>query len=133
MNNQTTVLHKFLNGAPSNLQDIVSKLNDILSNRVSLDIDIKWNRLTYATNNDFHHWICGISILKDKVSLVFHFGGLLNDVNHNFTAGTSMFLRKMDYKTTNEINADVITDFLQQAISKLPYFKQHWQELIHKN
>ncbi|HEX3029204.1 MAG TPA: DUF1801 domain-containing protein [Clostridia bacterium] len=61
-------------------KDIANSLIEIiLSTCEKLSIAIKWKRLTFAYNVDFHDWICAIDITKNSVNLIFHFGGLLED------------------------------------------------------
>lgn len=115
------------------LRNIVEKIVDIiLKMNPKLSADIKWNRLTIAFNNDFHHWICGIEILKDSVSLTFHFGGLLDDENGLLIVGSSRFLRKLKFSELNEINEIVVEEFVNKAIDKLPYFICNWKEINKK-
>jgi hypothetical protein len=44
-----------------------------------LDEDIKWNRLTFTANEDWHHWVCAVAATRKAVNLVFHKGSLLAD------------------------------------------------------
>ena len=90
---------------------------------------VKWNQFTYAYNADFHHWICGISITKNAVGLNFHFGGLLDDPNGVFKSGSSAFLRKIEYRTIEDVNEGIILNFLSQALDRLEYFKENWKEI----
>jgi hypothetical protein len=109
---------------------IVQRLDEIIEGSGKrLDVAVKWRQLTYAYNTDFHHWICGISITKNTVGLNFHFGGLLDDPNGVFKSGSSMFLRKIEYRTIEDVDEGVILGFLVQALDKLEYFKENWKEI----
>lgn len=90
---------------------------------------IKWRKLTFTMNEDYHYWLCSISISKKSVGLNFHYGGLLDDPRHLFKTGTSKFLRQLEFKRVEEINNTVICDFLGQAVNKLAYFKENWKEI----
>ena len=109
---------------------IVERLAGILEGSGELlEAAIKWNQLTYAYRGDFHHWICGISITKKTVDLVFHFGGLLDDPQEVFKAGSSAFLRKIKYQTAEEVDENAVLDFMRQALKQLEYFKANWKEI----
>ncbi len=95
----------------------------------SLCMAIKWNQLSFAKDNDFHHWICGIRLLKSSVNLYYHFGGLLADPNHKLSSGSSKFGRWLAFANEKEIESKVIENFTKQAIEKLPFFKAHWKEI----
>jgi len=113
-----------------NFKEIVEKLTKVIeSTNKEINCEIKWGRLTYGLLGDYHHWICGIDQTKKSINLIFHFGGILDDKNKKFIAGNSFFLRKLEYSTVDDINDKVIKDFIVQAISKLDYFKNNWQEL----
>jgi hypothetical protein len=94
-----------------------------------LACEIKWGRLTYGLSGDYHHWICGIAQTKKSINLIFHFGGLLDDKNKYFIVGDSFFLRKLVYSSINNVDIDVINNFLKQAINKVDYFKANWKTL----
>jgi len=104
-------------------------LKTIGSSDKNLKSAIKWGKLTFAFKGDFHHWICAVAITKQSVNLTFHFGGILEDKNKKFVTGESFFLRKLAYKDLDEVDPDVIKDFINQAIDKLDYFKDNWKEL----
>lgn len=95
----------------------------------NLEASTKWGKLTFSFKGDFHHWICAISPTKKSVNLIFHFGGLLTDKKKAFKSGESFFLRKLEYKSLNEVNPAIINDFVNQAINKLDYFRLNWKEL----
>jgi len=40
---------------------------------------IKWKRLTFTVEQDWHHWLCGVAVTHAGVRLVFHKGSLLDD------------------------------------------------------
>ena len=45
----------------------------------TLDEAVKWNRLTFTVDGDWHHWVCAVAATKKAVNLVFHKGSLLAD------------------------------------------------------
>ena len=38
---------------------------------------IKWRRLTFTVDDNWHHWLCAVAVTKGGVSLVFHKGSSL--------------------------------------------------------
>jgi hypothetical protein len=40
---------------------------------------IKWRRLTFTVDGNWHHWLCAIAVSRPGVRLVFHKGSLLDD------------------------------------------------------
>ncbi|MHB1044007.1 MAG: DUF1801 domain-containing protein [Eubacteriales bacterium] len=126
-------INTYLEQKPENLQKIAASLVEIiLLSHYDMEAAIKWSKPTFAINNDFHHWICAVQVMKNKVALVFHFGGLLNDEKNILIAGASRFLRKMEYERLDNINEVEIKCYIQLAIEKLPYFIENWKELNKK-
>lgn len=116
--------------ASPEFREIGGRLAEIIAcSGVPLDPAIKWGQLTYARDGDFHHWVCAIGLTKRTVGLSFHFGGLLDDPAGVFKTGSSAFLRKIEYRTIADVNETVILGFLEQALARLDYFKENWQEI----
>lgn len=130
METQQTAKMEFLNSVDDALKPIANTLIDsLIHNNPNFDFAIKWKRLTFALNHDFHHWLCAVQSMKKSIGLVFHFGGLLDDPNKFFIKGESRFLRKIEYKSIEEIDTSSIQFFIDQAIGRLEYFKANWREL----
>jgi hypothetical protein len=107
----------------------VMALDTAISQNAELDRAIKWGKLTYALNGDFHHWICATSVSKTQVTVTFHFGGLLADPEHSFRQGSSAFLRMLDFTTPESIDAALVSRMVAAAVGRLDYFKAHWKEI----
>lgn len=45
----------------------------------SFDEAVKWGRLTFTVNGDWHHWVCAVAATRSGVAVVFHKGALLSD------------------------------------------------------
>lgn len=119
--------------ANPDLKKVAKKLYEIiLSTNDDLEAAIKWNRVIFAINNDFHHWICGINVTKKNISLIFHFGCLLTDENNILMVASSKFFRKVEIKNCQQINEEGIRLLILQAINKLPFFIENWKELNKK-
>ncbi len=126
-------LNPYFEQKPEHLQKTAVKLMEIiLRSHPDMRAAIRWGKPTFGLNGDFHHWICTIQVLKNKVSLTFHFGGLLCDEKNRLIAGTSKFLRKIEYDRLDDIDEAEINHFIQKAVEKLPYFKENWKELNKK-
>ncbi len=121
---------EFTHSASLEFKAIVDRIDTIIeASDLNLDSAIKWGQLTYAANDDFHHWICALKITRHFVGLSFHFGGLLVDPAGVLIAGSSKFVRKIEYRHIDEVDARIILGFIQQALEKLDYFKAHWREI----
>lgn len=122
-------IETYLEQKPEDLQKVTSQLAHIILSIPDMTVAIKWGKPTFAFNNDFHHWICSLQVLKNSVSLIFHFGGLLDDEGKRLIVGTSKFLRKIEYTRLDDINEEEINQFIRMAIDKLPYFKANWKQI----
>jgi hypothetical protein len=124
-------IRAFYDSVPDNFKEIVDQLSTVI---IGIDKqitqDIKWKKLTFGMNDDFHHWLCQINYTKKAVVLYFHFGGLLEDKYKVFITGQSKFLRKIEFQSTDDIDSKIIKDYISQAILKLDYFKNNWKKLI---
>lgn len=120
----------FLLGCPDERRQVVYQIvKAVQKAEPDLSMSIKWNQLTFAKDDDFHHWICGIRLLKSSVNLYYHFGGLLDDPHHNLSSGSSKFGRWLVFSNVKEIEGKVIENFTKKAIEKLPFFKAHWRDI----
>jgi hypothetical protein len=74
--NPSQPILQFLHDVPLVTQDIVNAIiTAISSTKHNFDMAIKWRQLTFAMDQDFHHWICAISITKTCVVSIFASGG----------------------------------------------------------
>jgi hypothetical protein len=79
--------------------------------------DLKWGRLTFTRNGDWHHWICAVAPAKKAVKLVIHKGVLLDDP-HAAMEGTGRYARSISFGTPTEIDPDVVEPILRQAAER---------------
>ncbi len=123
-------LNTFLRKASPEYEESIRKLyHVVMSTSDRLQAAIKWNMLTFAFDGDFHHWICAVSPTKKNVSLVFHFGGLLQDEDNLLTKGSSKFFRKLVIDGSHGVNETTVRGLVHQAIDKLSYFEENWKRL----
>lgn len=94
-----------------------------------LDSIIRWRQLLYGLNGDFHHWICSVAVSKSRVTVNFHFGGLLPDPEHAFRAGSSKFGRMLDFDEGDSVDAGLIGRRVSDALAQLEYFKANWKRI----
>lgn len=124
----------YLEQKPETLQQIAIRIMEIINfSHPDIKAAMKCGQPIFALNGDFHHWICSVQVLKKKVSLTFHFGGLLSDEKNRLIAGTRKFLRKIEYDSLDSIDEEEIKSFIQKAVEKLPFFKENWGELNKKD
>jgi hypothetical protein len=77
---------------------------------------VKWRRLTFTVDGDYHHWLCAVAASKAGVRLVFHKGALLDDPD-GLLAGDGKYSREASYEDASE-NHDSLTTLLRQAADK---------------
>ena len=75
---------------------------------------IKWRRLTFTVDDNWHHWLCAISVTKDGVSLVFHKGSLLED-SAGLLQGDGRYLRQISYEQA-KAHPEAVTALVREAI-----------------
>lgn len=126
----TELIDSFTLSANPTFVRLVRRLASVIGSvEPRLECAVKWGRLTFALDGDYHHWICGIGITKKAVVLTFHFGGLLRGPAGLFSAGASRFGRKLEYRVPEDVNDAVIVDFVSQALGRLEYFKDNWKAI----
>jgi hypothetical protein len=101
----------------------------IFSLEYNISADVKWNRLTFSMGKGWDHWLCGIAVTKKAIALHFHFGGLLENRYSVFITSESRFLRRIEFVHGRKIDADMVQDYVRQAMARLEYFRDNWKEL----
>jgi hypothetical protein len=97
-----------MDGRPRDVDDWVRRCSperreqvDWLAGRVhaageGVDEAIRWGRLTFTVDGNWHHWLCAIAVTARGVSLVFHKGALLDDPAA-MLEGEGRYLRQTPY------------------------------------
>lgn len=75
---------------------------------------IKWGRLTFALDDNWHHWLCSIAVTKKTSSLVFHKGVLLDDPGR-LLEGTARYVRQLPLATARQHPA-AVADLVRSAV-----------------
>lgn len=99
----------------SDQQDKVKWLADLVRGAVQeVDVAIKWRRLTFTVDGNWHHWLCAISVTTRGVNLLFHKGSLLDDPA-GVLEGEGRYLRHVPHHPA-VANPKVVTALVHQAI-----------------
>ena len=80
------------------------------------DAAIKWKRLTFTEDADFHHWLCAVAPSSRAVRLVFHKGALLDDPE-DLLEGEGRYTRDVPYAAAAQ-HPDAIAALLEQAADR---------------
>jgi len=108
----------YVEASPSHFQGLINGLIEIICEaEPQMEADIKWNRITFTRNGDWHHWICGIERSKKYVSFVFHEGALLEDESR-ILQGTGQYVRHFRMTSPAEIPRKELVDLIKQAVLK---------------
>jgi hypothetical protein len=76
---------------------------------------IKWRRLTFAVDDDWHHWLCAIAVTARGVDLVFHKGSLLDDPS-GLLEGDDRYVRRLPHDRA-AADPTAVTALVRQAIT----------------
>ncbi|GAB3442827.1 DUF1801 domain-containing protein [Actinophytocola sediminis] len=82
----------------------------------NLDEAVKWGRLTFTADGDWHHWLCAIAVTARGVTLMFHKGALLDDPAR-LLRGEGRYLRQTPHARAVE-HADQLTALVRDAIAR---------------
>ena len=55
---------------------------------------IKWRRLTFTVDDNWHHWLCAVHVNRAGVSVVLHKGALLDDPD-GLLQGDGQYVRQI--------------------------------------
>lgn len=68
---------------------------------------VKWKRLTFTVDDNWHHWLCAVAATKKQVALTFHKGSLLADPD-GLLGGTSQYTRQVGHDDARAAPAAVV-------------------------
>ena len=80
-----------------------------------IDEAIKWRRLTFTVEDDWHQWLCAIAVTRRGVRLMRHKGALLEDP-HARLRGEGRYLRQLPFEEAAAHPEDV-PGLIRQAIA----------------
>jgi hypothetical protein len=75
---------------------------------------VKWGRLTYSLEGNWHHWLCAVAVSRKASRLVFHKGVLLED-RSGLLAGSGRCVREMPLAAALQ-NRDDVTALVRSAV-----------------
>jgi hypothetical protein len=77
---------------------------------------VKWGRLTFTAQGDWHHWVCAVAATKSDARLVFHKGALLDDPA-GLLVGDGRYVRQMPYSRAAG-DPDAVAALVRSAIAR---------------
>lgn len=77
---------------------------------------VKWGRLTFTVRDDWHHWLCAVTVTRNGTKLMFHKGALLQD-SSGLLQGTGRYLREAPYAVV-EGSPDAVTTLVREAVRR---------------
>lgn len=114
---------EFLAGLPADTRPIAERLISTIAGHAPFDVAVKWRQLTFAVDGDFDHWVCAVAATKRQVHLAFHFGSLLREPELGFEPSESKYVRKLRYRSVEDVDEAVVRELVTQALEELPRFK----------
>jgi hypothetical protein len=75
---------------------------------------VKWGRLTYSLEGNWHHWLCAVAVSRKASRLVFHKGVLLED-RSGLLDGSGRYVREMPLAAALQ-NRDDVTALVRSAV-----------------
>lgn len=118
-----TAREKYFAGIDTRFVPVARAIDEAITNaHPELDTKISYQMLTYALGGDFRHWICAIGVTSKLVCLRFLYGVLLDDPRGVLRAGSAI-LKTIDFAPGAALDAQLVADYVNEAVSKLEYFK----------
>ena len=84
-----------------------------------LDCKITWKMLVYTLDARWRDWVVAIGVSKSVVNLRFLHGDQLDDPAGLLRAGSST-LMTIDYAVVGDVDADLVTAYVKEAVRKHP-------------
>jgi hypothetical protein len=61
-------IETYLEQKPETLQKIAIRTMEIINlSHPDIEAEMRWGKPTFGLNGDFHHWICSVQVLNNKV------------------------------------------------------------------
>lgn len=108
---------------PSGRDPEQRRLAELLAERVrahvpAADEAVKWRRLTFTLDEDWHQWLCAVAVSGRGVSLMLHKGALLDDPA-GLLCGEGRYLRRLPAAAAVE-HPEAVGALLRQAVEAPP-------------
>lgn len=109
---------EYIQSSPEAFQELIHALREVVYKaEPQMDEAIKWRRVTFTLNGNWHHWICGIERTQKYVSFIFHKGALLDDPS-GILQGVGQWLRMLRVTSPTDIPTAPLIDLIRQAALK---------------
>jgi hypothetical protein len=99
---------------PSVRQDVEVLAGIVTSADARMEQAIKWGRLTFTIDGNWHHWLCGIVATKSAARLVLHKGVLLDDPQA-LLRGSGRYVREIGFERARE-NSEAVREIVRSAV-----------------
>lgn len=93
----------------------VEELAALVTGAADLDQAVRWKRLTFTANGDWHHWLCAVAASAKGVHLLFHKGVLLADPE-NLLRGDGKYTRQVDHASAVAA-PDAVAALVREAVA----------------
>ncbi|MCT7658997.1 DUF1801 domain-containing protein [Mycobacterium deserti] len=114
---------EFLQHHKPAVRDAAERLIATITGCARFDEAIKWRQLTFAIDSDFDHWVCAVSATATHARVAFHFGTWLDDPDAVFDTSDAEFVRRISYRSADEVDQAVVRRLVTQALEELPRFR----------
>jgi hypothetical protein len=112
------ILTAYFEEVDARLRPTVERLIDVVVDALpDAEPALKWGRLTFTRNGDWHHWVCAIAPARKAVRLLIHKGALLADPR-GVLEGDGRYLRAITFSAPDDVDADLIAPFLREAAAR---------------
>jgi hypothetical protein len=105
----------WLSGLAASVREDVEYLAEVVMNSdARLERAVKWGRLVFTVDGNWHHWVCGIAATRKGAKLVLHKGALLDDPR-GLLEGTGRYVREVALERARE-DPPAVRDIVRGAI-----------------
>ncbi|WP_211900261.1 DUF1801 domain-containing protein [Saccharopolyspora erythraea] len=87
----------------------------VLGTEPRVEHAVKWGRLTFTVDGDWHHWVCAVAATARGARLVFHKGVLLDDPEGLLT-GSGRYVREVSASAAAS-HPDAVSALLRDALA----------------
>jgi hypothetical protein len=95
--------------------DVQQLINLVVAGDSRLQQAIRWGRLTFTVEGNWHHWLCAIAVTRKGTKLVFHKGALLQDPQ-GMLEGSGSYLRDLPLARAKDA-PEAVTALVRSAVS----------------
>lgn len=109
-------IDSYINKLPQWQQDICTELRTLIHEAApEIEEDWKWNSPAFSHNG----LVCWFWAFKKWVSITFPYGSEIKDPKGYFNFGHhNKFNRSVKFTNVNELNREILMDFVKQAVNR---------------